>query len=181
MPRSERWVAFIRAINGSPHNRIRMVELAELLTEAGCADVSWHIQTGNMFFAAPGDRDDIAEAIEGRLHAWGMRRADVMLRTPQELTELVRRPLPEIDPTRLEMAASFMRRPPDVVDTAWFTERGCVIGHLDETVLVMASPKDGTLRGGGNGVIEQRWKVAATSRWWGVVEQVAAKAAALDT
>jgi hypothetical protein len=43
-------------------------------------------------------------------------------------------------------------------------------------VLVMASPKDGPLRGGGNGVIEQRWNVAATSRWWGVVEQVAAKA-----
>jgi len=177
--RADRWVAFIRAINGSPHNRIRMTELAGLLSEAGCDDVSWHIQTGNMLFAAPGERDDIAEAIEERLAAWGMRRADVMLRTPDELAELVARPLPAVDPARFEMAASFLRRPPQVVDTAWFTERGCVIGHVDDTVLVMASPKDGPLRGGGNGVIEQRWKVAATSRWWGVVEQVAAKATAM--
>jgi uncharacterized protein (DUF1697 family) len=174
--RADRWVAFIRAINGSPHNRIRMAELAGLLTEAGCVDVSWHIQTGNMLFAAPGDRDDIAEAIEARLAAWGMRRADVMLRTPEELAELVARPLPAVDTALFEMAASFLRRPPEVVDTVWFTERGCVIGHVDDTVLVMASPKDGPLRGGGNGVIEQRWNVAATSRWWGVVEQVAAKA-----
>jgi uncharacterized protein (DUF1697 family) len=179
MSRPERWVAFIRAINGSPHNRIRMVELAGLLTEAGCADVSWHIQTGNMLFAASGDREGIADAIEHRLEAWGMRRADVMLRTPAELSELVARPLPEIDPTRFVMAASFLRRPPELVDTAWLTERGCIVAHLDDTVLVMASPKDGLLRGGGNGVIEQRWRVAATSRWWGVVEQVASKAAAL--
>ena len=175
------WVAFIRAINGSPHNRVRMVDLAGMMRDAGCSEVSWHLQTGNMFFHADGDRDELAVRIQARLEGTGMRRADVMLRTPAELAALTAvRPFRGMDSATWQFEATFLGRAPAAADTTELTERhGAVIAHQDPTVVCFAFPRGGRMDGGFNGWIEKRWNVPATSRAWNVVEAVAAKASAL--
>jgi hypothetical protein len=180
---ARRWVAFIRAINGAPTNRIKMVDLARLLGDAGCADVSWHIQTGNMFLAADAhvERDALAQRIEARLFDAGLRRADVMLRTSNELVTLVANAaaLADIDTDQWMPTVSFFRRPPADPDTSWFVEHGCDIVHLDDWSIAAALPRTDALKGG-YGTIEKRWKVSATGRWYPVVAAVAQRAAALD-
>jgi uncharacterized protein (DUF1697 family) len=171
------WVALIRAINGAPANRLKMVDLAAMLTCAGCADVTWHIQTGNMFFAAGGDRDDIAEAIEATLVSRGLVGASVMLRTADELGALVaRRPFAGVDLEHFSCEASFLRHPPTQRVMERLDALGCVIAHADDTVVCSWFPRRGKLIGSANGVIEKQWKVVATGRSWKVVEEVAAKA-----
>ncbi len=174
---SRRWVALIRAINGAPANRLKMVDLAAMLTDAGCAAVTWHIQTGNMYFAADGDREDIAVAIEAMLASRGLVRADVMLRTTDELGELVaRRPFADVDVERHYCEASFLRRPPTHRVMERLHALGCVVAYVDDTVVCSWFPRGGKLIGSANGVIEKQWKVSATGRSWKVVEEVAAKA-----
>jgi uncharacterized protein (DUF1697 family) len=176
-----RWVALVRAINIGTANRIRMPALAEVVTAAGCFDVSWHIQTGNLFLTAPGDREEVASAIEQQLTRAGLRRADVMVRTPAELAELVaRQPFAAIDVTEYRCEASFLRRPPADPALDRLRGTGCIITYLDEQTLCVATPRAGALAGGLTGRIETTWGITATARAWNVVEAIAAKAIALD-
>ncbi|MGH2488036.1 MAG: DUF1697 domain-containing protein [Candidatus Limnocylindria bacterium] len=46
-------VAFLRGINLAGKNRLPMKDLSGLFTDAGCADVRTHIQSGNVVFRAP--------------------------------------------------------------------------------------------------------------------------------
>lgn len=177
----QQWVAFIRAINGSPHNRVRMADLAAMMTEVGCADVTWHLQTGNMFFTADTDPEPLATTIQDRLEATGMRNADVMLRTPAGLAALVARtPFDGLDGEAWQFEATFLRRPAADPDLSELVDNhGVHVRHQDNSVLCFAFPRGGRMDGGFNGWIERRWKVPATSRAWNVVEAVAAKAASL--
>jgi uncharacterized protein (DUF1697 family) len=177
-----RWVALIRAINGSPTNRIRMVDLRELLVEAGCSDVTWHIQTGNMYLTADGQRHEVASAIADRLHRHGMRNAWPVLWTPDELRALVAdAPFAGFDPAAFILEVTFLYNPPQQPDTSFLIERGGVIARLDDRVLCLAIPREPDASrpvvwtGGANGWIEKRWAVWSTTRAWNVVEQIAAK------
>lgn len=176
---TRRWVAFIRAINGSPHNRVRMTDLAAMLAEVGCADVGWHLQTGNMLFGTDDHPDEVAGAIEARLEAHGMRDARVLLRTPESLAALVARaPFAGLDPAEFQFEATFLQRPPGTPDTAELLQYGARVQHIDDTVVCFAFPRGGRMQGGFNGWIERKWRIAATSRAWNVVEAVSAKASA---
>lgn len=170
-------MAFIRAINGSPHNRIRMQTLAEVLTAAGCRGVSWHLHTGNIFLTDDDDRDTVAQRMRTAMEAHGLRAVDVMLRTPGEVIDLVaRRPFAHLDHDAFQLEATFLGRPPANPDTTELTEQhGVVVGHIDPTVVCFAFPRGGRMQGGFNGWVEKRWKVPASSRAWNVVEAVAAK------
>lgn len=174
-------MALIRAINIGTANRIRMPALVELVQGAGCSDVSWHIQSGNLFLAAPGARDDIAMALEQRLTDAGLRRTDVILRSTAELVALVaRQPFAGIDAEAFRTEASFLRRPPADPALDRLRSEGCVITHVDEQTLCVATPREGALAGGLNGVIERAWGITATARAWNVVETITAKAVALE-
>jgi uncharacterized protein (DUF1697 family) len=171
---STRWVAFIRAINGSPHNRIKMVDLAALLEKAGARGVTWHLQTGNLFFEAD---EDLAVAMETELIAHGLRAADVMLRTPDQLRELIaREPFAGVDPEVFHRSVSFFRTVPERRPTEKLDALGAKIVYQDELTLCLAVPKTSALSGGASTVIDKPWRVASTTRWWHVVEAVAEKA-----
>ena len=46
------WVAFLRAINLGPRNKVAMAELRAAFEGAGCTDVRTHLQSGNVLFHA---------------------------------------------------------------------------------------------------------------------------------
>ena len=174
------WVAFIRAINGSPSNRIRNAVLEAMISDAGCADVMADGHTGNVFLRADDDADALALRIEERLAHGGLRNADVMLRRPAELAQLVAaQPFAGLDPAHYDAEATFFRRVPQQPDVTFLVERGGIVGHLDDTVLCLAWKKPAAgervpLAGGANPFVEKRWLVPATSRTWQVVERVQA-------
>jgi uncharacterized protein (DUF1697 family) len=179
----QHWVAFIRAINGSPHNRIKMVDLAKILEKAGAQDVTWYLQTGNLFFTTPEsfEREELAVAIEAELIAHGLRAAEVMLRTPSELKILIERdPFLGIDPEEFHRSVSFIRRPPAqcaMSKMAKLDAFGAKITYQDDTVLCLAVPKTSDLSGGASALLDKPWGMISTTRWWHVVEAVVAKIA----
>lgn len=176
-----RFTAFVRAVNVGTTNRIKMADLAGLFVEAGCEDVSWHLQAGNMLFAA--DAPDGPEALAGRIEAVlagrGMRRADVMLWTTAELSEFVALdPFAGIDPDALRRCVVFMRRPPTATPTEKLLRAGAEVRHLDDRVLCYTLPSQIGAREMGDIAIDRPWGTPSTMRWWNVVADVAAKAAA---
>jgi uncharacterized protein (DUF1697 family) len=171
-----RYVAFIRAINGSPHNRIKMVDLVALIEEARCTNISWHLQSGNMFLDAKGATEAIALRIETRLLAHGMQKCDVMLRTPAQLQSLLLvDPFAKHDNDEFHFSVSFLRQPPKATPTDKLEKHGAVLCHLDNTVVCIAVPRTAELSGGVSTVIDKPWGTASTTRWWNVVVDVAAK------
>ncbi len=51
----ETYIAILRGINVSGHNKIPMAALRELLTQRGLLDIQTYIQSGNIVFKAPGE------------------------------------------------------------------------------------------------------------------------------
>jgi uncharacterized protein (DUF1697 family) len=54
---SERYVALLRGVNVSGQRRVEMAALRRGLEACGLAGVETHVQSGNVVFAAPGERD----------------------------------------------------------------------------------------------------------------------------
>ena len=57
------YIALLRGINVSGHNKIKMAELTQLLTTLGFANVTTYIQSGNIVFLAPKQQQNELENI----------------------------------------------------------------------------------------------------------------------
>jgi uncharacterized protein (DUF1697 family) len=106
---SNGYVAFIRAINVGSSNRIAMARLAELFIEAGCTDVSWYLQTGNVLFDHPRHEPDVLAAkLEAMLVEAGLKNVAVIIRTSRQLADLIAaNPLMASTPTHTNGAFLF--------------------------------------------------------------------------
>jgi uncharacterized protein (DUF1697 family) len=84
-----RWVAFLRAVNLGPDNKVPMAELRALLADAGYEGVRTYIASGNVLLDGPAGRAKLGAALE-RLVAdsFGVT-TTVILRKPRELAALV--------------------------------------------------------------------------------------------
>ncbi len=83
-----RHVAFLRAVNVGGRT-VRMSELARRLTALGLEDVSTFIASGNVCFTSKGDARTLARRIEADLLAWLGFPVATMVRTWEELQQLV--------------------------------------------------------------------------------------------
>lgn len=98
------YVALLRAVNVGGRG-VKMDALRALFADLGFADARTHLQTGNVVFAADGDRAQIAATIEaGIVDRFGFR-SETILRTAGEMERLAgRNPFPEMaeaDPSHL--------------------------------------------------------------------------------
>lgn len=98
------YVALLRAVNVGGRG-MKMADLRALFADLGYADARTHLQSGNVVFAATGERADIAATIEaGIVDRFGFR-AEAILRTANEMKRLAtRNPFPEMaasDPSHL--------------------------------------------------------------------------------
>jgi uncharacterized protein (DUF1697 family) len=84
------YVAFLRGINVGGHRRMSMARLAEVFTEMGLGEVRTLLASGNVLFAAGGDRRRLAARIEkGLKKAYGQE-IGVLMRSAEELRRLAR-------------------------------------------------------------------------------------------
>lgn len=107
-PRSSsgrRWVALLRGVNVGKAHRIAMSVVREAFAEAGCADVSTYIQSGNVVMRhAAADPKRLARRIEIELARAAGFPIPVVLRTSDELAQVVARsPFPVADPGELHV------------------------------------------------------------------------------
>ena len=111
MTARDRRIALLRGINLGSRNRVSMPELRAALEEAGLDDVRTYLQSGNVVLTSGAAPDRVARKCEEAITAaFGLEIA-VVVRTRDELAEIVRRnPLRRVadDPKRYQV--SFLAR-----------------------------------------------------------------------
>ena len=110
------YISFLRAVNMTGHNMVKMTELAALFVGMGFGDVKTYIQSGNVIFSHDGNRsssalsDEIEKAIFKRFHL----AIPVMTRKTNDLVRLLTaNPYlnePGFDPSK--MAVVFLHETP---------------------------------------------------------------------
>lgn len=80
-------ISFLRGINMTGHNSLRMADLTLLFKDLGFSDVVTYIQSGNVIFSNPADLpgNDISFKIEKAIFERFSYVVPVMLRTVQEI------------------------------------------------------------------------------------------------
>jgi uncharacterized protein (DUF1697 family) len=84
------YISFLRGVNMTGHNTIKMTDLAELFIKIGMKDAETYIQSGNVIFSETGSIP--LPALSGNIEQAILKRFNytipVMIRTNQELNEL---------------------------------------------------------------------------------------------
>ena len=84
------YVAFLRGINVGGHRRIKMAELRQAFESSGFQKVKTLLATGNVVFESPKtDAQSLTQSIEEKLKATFGYEIDVILRTIEQIQELV--------------------------------------------------------------------------------------------
>jgi uncharacterized protein (DUF1697 family) len=131
-----RQIVLLRGINIGSRNRIAMPKLREALTGAGFDEVRTYVQSGNVVLGSGASPDEVARACEQQIASRFGLEIDVVVRTRDELAEVVRRnPLSEVavDPKRYQV--SFLSAEPDadvvrrIAELAIESERLVAIGR----------------------------------------------------
>ena len=170
------YVALLRAVNVGGRG-VKMADLRTLFADLGFGDARTHLQSGNVVFAAQGERAEIAATIEaGIVDRFGFH-AETILRTASEMERLVgRNPFPEMaeaDPSHL--LVMFLAGLPTAEDRAalrmeWDGPETWAAVGAD---LFVCYPK-----GIGRSKLKLKLKTAATGRNWNVVSALADMTAA---
>ncbi len=84
-----RYIAFLRGINVGGRKSVKMEDLRRVITGMGYGNVQTYIQSGNVIFDAENDEATIRREIEVRLAAVFGFPISAILRTAEELSEVV--------------------------------------------------------------------------------------------
>jgi len=114
----ETYISFLRGVNMTGHNSIKMTELADLYRKLGFKDPETFIQSGNVIFSSidGSNESDIGSKIEKGIFRKFNYIVPVMIRTKEELNDLFKvNPFlgePAFDPSK--MAVLFLQDKPSV-------------------------------------------------------------------
>ena len=164
-----RYVALLRAVNLGSHKKLPMAALRRLLTAGGYGDVRTYLQSGNAVFTTDEPRERVAADIEERLVAELGLSTEVILRTADELEEVIERnPMEVGDPARYTVLFLLKQPAPDWlngVDLADFAPDEMRAAELE---LYLNLP-NGIGRAKLPIVLGRRLEVPATMRNWKTV------------
>jgi len=109
-----RQIVLLRGVNLGPRNRIAMPELRKLLEAAGFADVRTYVQSGNIVLSTRRKPEGTATACERLIEAELGLEIPAVVRTRDELAEVVRRnPLGDVADNPKRYQVSFLDGEPD--------------------------------------------------------------------
>ncbi len=107
----QRWVVLLRGINVGGRRSLPMARVREVLTDAGCADVTTYLQSGNAVCRDARTEAVLRTELERRLAAAAGFEVAVVLRTAAQIRSTVRaNPFAGRDPATLHVAF-FQGRP----------------------------------------------------------------------
>lgn len=160
---------FLRAINVGRANRIRMDELKALCEASGFEGVVTYLQSGNLVLSGKGSDEEVARRIEAALAARGLKDASAMVRTRDELKDLVAAfPSREYGGDAYRRYVTFLRRPAGL-ESLTLPPTAKLVAVREREVLsvvpveVMPGPDL-------NGVVGRQAGAPATTRYWHVAE-----------
>ena len=179
------YVAFLRAINVGGTGIVKMADLQNAFTSAGCRHVHTFIASGNVLFDSPEDlgrvRPRILEKVQTLLGAEPV----IVFRTLRELEAIVRTaPFGSlVDDRALKLYVMFMagkpgRRP--AFPLSMEKEGLEAIGARKGDVLIVSRRKPNGWYGFPANWIERELGVPATARTWSTVTKIVALARSLD-
>jgi uncharacterized protein (DUF1697 family) len=102
-----RQIVLLRGINLGARNRIAMAELRDMLTDAGFDDVRTYLQSGNVVLSSRASPEKVRTKVERLIEDRFGLDIDVVVRTRDELAEIVERnPLGNVatDPKRYQVS-----------------------------------------------------------------------------
>jgi uncharacterized protein (DUF1697 family) len=109
-----RQIVLLRGVNLGPRNRIAMPELRKLLEAAGFADVRTYVQSGNIVLSTRRTPEATVTACEKLIAAELGLEIPAVVRTRDELAEVVRRnPLGDVADNPKRYQVSFLDGEPD--------------------------------------------------------------------
>jgi uncharacterized protein (DUF1697 family) len=114
-----RQIVLLRGINIGPNKRVAMPRLRELLSGAGYEDVSTYVQSGNVVLSGAVAPEALARECEALIAAEFGFPVDVVVRTRDELAEVVRRdPLGDVatEPKRYQVTFLSAEPDPEIVE-----------------------------------------------------------------
>jgi uncharacterized protein (DUF1697 family) len=105
------WVALLRAVNVGGTGKLAMSELKAMCDELGFAWAKTYIASGNVVFTSRKSETAIKAALEQRLEAYAGKTVGVLIRTAEEMAQvLADNPFPKLAPNRT--MALFLDRAP---------------------------------------------------------------------
>ena len=106
------FVALLRAVNVGGTGKLPMSELKAMCEELGFADVRTYIASGNVVFTSRKSEAAVKAALEKRLEAYAGKPVGVLVRTAEEMAQvLADNPFAKLAPNRT-MAVFLDRAPP---------------------------------------------------------------------
>lgn len=171
-----RYAALLRGINVGGNKKIAMVQLRELLSDLGHAEVVTYLQSGNAVFTSPVTEpaalaDSIVSGIQDR---FGMS-VRVVIRTGEELAAaLSGSPLPGEPDNPSRFFVAFLAAPPDpsavrAIEAQSFDPDQVWVSGREAYLWCPNGAADTTLT---NAFLEKTLGVAATSRNWNTVTKL---------
>ena len=107
-------ILLLRGINLGSHKRIAMPELRAVLSEAGFEDVRTYVASGNVVLSAAASPAEVGAAAERLIAERFGFPVDVIVRTGEELAEVVaRNPLADVAVNPKRYQVSFLESEPD--------------------------------------------------------------------
>ena len=172
------YVAFLRAINVGGHAVVKMTDLRDAFTAAGCKNVRSLIASGNLIFEAPGTSPTaLVRRIEGKLRTLMGEAPGLFVRTMREIERLVASaPFKRFEAKpRIKLSVSFLSDKPRQRPT--FPLRSApealeVIGMKNKEAFTVSGRKKNGFYGFPNLFIEQQFGVSATSRNWTTIKKL---------
>ncbi|MEZ5946089.1 MAG: DUF1697 domain-containing protein [Hyphomonas sp.] len=96
-----RYAAFLRAVNVGGTGKLAMSDLKDMCAALGFEGVKTYIASGNVVFRSAASEADVKQALEARLEAYAGKPVGVIVRTAEELADvLARNPFPDAAPNR---------------------------------------------------------------------------------
>jgi uncharacterized protein (DUF1697 family) len=116
----QKFVSFLRGVNMTGHNSIKMAELASLYKDLGFSDVQTYIQSGNVIFKSADSETEVRDKIEKGISAGFGYDIAAMIRTVEELEALfsINPYLKEDDFNPAKMAVIFLHEPVTDIQSA---------------------------------------------------------------
>jgi uncharacterized protein (DUF1697 family) len=166
-----RYAAFLRAINLGKHNRIRMEELRNLCSSLGWSQITTHLQTGNIAFDSDQTNPEmIATELEAKLLELGHSGVGVFVRTETQIQRMLERAIFAGRDLSLEYHyLTLLRMAPATVPIIPISS-GLEVLHADDGAVFSVVTRDWPKTIQPNAIIERKWKVLATTRFFNVLE-----------
>ncbi len=161
----------LRAINVGRHNRVRMDALRGALVGAGFGEVRSYLQTGNLALdAGTADAEAVAATIESVMASLGLRAPCAVVRAWPDFVALAgERPFDDGAGERHALTVSFCRTTiPTPITEPWL-EQGLTFVGGTPWAMFAVTPRDLARAPSPNALIERRWGILASTRYWHVL------------